>query len=239
MTHKYANGVLCASPDLLPCIPGAFLYKHGLRMPRPGAERKAVLLELSWGQSPTSRVPAFDFFVSVEPFSGSKCSAPGSVKQRKASQMALYEHIYLARQDVTAQQVETMTEQFKAIIEPHGGSVAKVEYWGVKSLAYRIKKNRKAHFSLLNINAPSAAVVEMERQMSINEDVLRVLTIRVEEHEEVPSAMMRKREDGDRDERGGDRGERRGGGGRFGGGDRPDRAPRRPREDFANEGGQF
>ena len=151
--------------------------------------------------------------------------------------MALYEHIFLARQDVTAQQVETMTEQFKAIIEANGGTVAKIEYWGVKSLAYRIKKNRKAHFSLLNIDAPSAAVVEMERQMSINEDVLRVLTIRMEEHEEGPSAMMRKREDSDRDDRGGDRGDR---GDRRGG--RPGdsgRAPRPRRDEFANEGGQF
>jgi small subunit ribosomal protein S6 len=154
--------------------------------------------------------------------------------------MALYEHIYMARQDVTAQQEEALTEQYKGVLEANGGSVAKVEYWGVKSLAYRIKKNRKAHFTLINIDAPPAAVAEMERQMSINEDVLRVLTIRVEAHEEGPSAMMRKREDSDRDDRG-ERGERRGGGGgRFGGGDRPDRAPRRPREDFgSNEGGQF
>lgn len=149
--------------------------------------------------------------------------------------MALYEHIFLARQDVTAQQVETMTEQFKGVIEANGGSVAKVEYWGVKSLAYRIKKNRKAHFSLLNIDAPAAAVAEMERQMSINEDILRVLTIRVEEHEEGPSAMMRKREDSDRDGERGDRGDRRGGG-RFDSG----RAPRPPRrEEFAAEGGSF
>jgi small subunit ribosomal protein S6 len=135
--------------------------------------------------------------------------------------MATYEHVYLARQDVTAQQVETMTNQFKTVVEGLGGSIAKVEYWGVKSLAYRIRKNRKAHFSLLNIDAPHAAVAEMERQMGINEDVLRFMTIRVEALEEGPSAMMRKREDGDRE----DRGDRRG---------RPgDRAPRRPREDQA------
>ncbi|UDL96540.1 MULTISPECIES: 30S ribosomal protein S6 [Lichenihabitans] len=140
--------------------------------------------------------------------------------------MALYEHVYMARQDVTAQQVETLTEQLKGIIEANGGKIAKVEYWGVKSLAYRIKKNRKAHFTLMNIDAPSAALVEMERQMRINEDVLRILTIRVDEHEEGQSAMLRKREDSDRDDRG-DRGERRGsGGGRF---DRSDRAPRGPR----------
>lgn len=120
--------------------------------------------------------------------------------------MALYEHIYLARQDVTAQQVETMTEQFKGIIEAGGGTIAKVEYWGVKTLAYRINKNRKAHFTLMNIDGPASAVAEMERQMGINEDILRVLTIRVEEHEDGPSAMMRKREDSDRDgERGGER----------------------------------
>ncbi len=130
--------------------------------------------------------------------------------------MALYEHIYLARQDVTAQQVETMTEQFKGIIEAGGGTIAKVEYWGVKTLAYRINKNRKAHFTLINIDGPASAVAEMERQMGINEDILRVLTIRVEAHEDGPSAMMRKREDSDRD---GDRGERRG--------PRGDRPPRR------------
>ncbi len=137
--------------------------------------------------------------------------------------MALYEHIYLARQDVTPQQVEAMTEQFKGVIEANGGSVAKVEYWGVKTLAYRIKKNRKAHFTLVNGNAPAAAVSEMERQMGINEDILRFMTIRVEELEEGPSAMMRKREESDRDERGERRGPR---------GDRP----RRPREDAAVEG---
>ena len=123
--------------------------------------------------------------------------------------MALYEHIYLARQDVTAQQVETMTEQFKGIIEAAGGTVGKVESWGVKTLAYRIKKNRKAHFTLMNIDAPAAAVAEMERQMGINEDILRFMTIRVEEHEDGPSAMVRKREDSDRDgERRGPRGDR-------------------------------
>ena len=104
----------------------------------------------------------------------------------------------------------------------------------MKSLAYRVKKNRKAHFTLFNIDAPSAAVVEMERQMGISEDVLRFITLRVEAHEEGPSAMMRKRDDDDR----GDRGGRGGfGGGRPDRGDRPDRAPRRPREEFAGEAG--
>jgi small subunit ribosomal protein S6 len=144
--------------------------------------------------------------------------------------MALYEHVFLARQDVTAQQVEALTEQLKGILTGRGGKIAKSEYWGVKSLAFRIKKNRKAHFSLLNIEAPSDAVVEMERQLRLNEDVIRFLTLRVDEHEEGPSAMLRKREDSDRDERG----ER--GGRRFDRGDRPDRSdrpdrPRRPRDD--------
>ncbi len=144
--------------------------------------------------------------------------------------MALYEHVYMARQDVTAQQVETLTEGFKTIVEGLGGAFAKQEYWGVKSLAYRIKKNRKAHFTLLNLDAPPAAITEMERQMGLSEDILRFITIRVDAHEEGPSAMMRKRDDDDR----GDRGDRRGGGFR---GDRP---PRRPRDDAApvqEEGG--
>lgn len=151
--------------------------------------------------------------------------------------MALYEHVYLARQDVTAQQVETVTEQMKAVIQAGGGKVSKVEYWGVKSLAYRIKKNRKAHFTLMNIDAPSAAVVEMERQLSLNEDVLRVLTLRVDGLEEGQSAMLRKRDDSDRDDRG-DRGDRRGG--RFDRGDRPERSFRapRPQEGYAPSQGE-
>ena len=91
--------------------------------------------------------------------------------------MPLYEHVFLARQDVSSQQVEALVEQFKAVIEQNGGKVAKVEPWGLKSLSYRIRKNRKAHFTLMNIDAPPAAVAEMERQQRINEDVLRFLTI--------------------------------------------------------------
>lgn len=155
--------------------------------------------------------------------------------------MALYEHVYLARQDVSAQQVEVLTAHFKEIIESKGGKIAKIEYWGVKSLAYRVKKNRKAHFSLFNIDAPPAAITEMERQMGLSEDVLRFITIRVDAFEEGPSAMMRKRDDGDREERG-ERGERRGG--RFSSdrpdrGDRPDRPPRRRDDSAGFEGGRF
>src|ERR1700761_6745510 len=104
--------------------------------------------------------------------------------------MPLYEHVYLARQDISAQQVDELTGQFRGVIEQMGGKIAKAEYWGVKSLTYRIRKNRKAHFMLLNIEAPSAAVSEIERQERLNEDVLRFITIRVDEHEAGPSAMM-------------------------------------------------
>jgi small subunit ribosomal protein S6 len=132
--------------------------------------------------------------------------------------MPLYEHVYLARQDVTAQQVDEMTAQYKGVIEQMGGKITKAEYWGVKSLSYRIRKNRKAHFTLLNLDAPPAALAEVERQERLNEEVLRYLTIRVNAHEDGPSAMMRKADrDRDREER---RGERR-----------RDREPRGPREE--------
>jgi small subunit ribosomal protein S6 len=148
--------------------------------------------------------------------------------------MALYEHIYLARQDISAQQVEALTEQFRGILESLGGKIEKVEYWGVKSLAYRINKNRKAHFTLLNIDAPPAAIAEMERQSGLNEDVIRFLTIRVEALEQGQSAMMRKRDDDDRGDRGDrpDRGERSRA-------PRPDRGPRRQRDDAASSEGNF
>jgi len=142
--------------------------------------------------------------------------------------MSLYEHVYLARQDASAQQVEELTAHLKGVVEGLGGSVAKTEYWGVKSLSYRLRKNRKAHFTLMNIDASSAAINEIERLERLNEDVVRYLTIRVDEHEEGPSAMMRRAErDRDRDERRGDRGDRFDRGDR---GDRPRDRDRRPRE---------
>jgi len=144
--------------------------------------------------------------------------------------MSLYEHIFMSRPDVTSQQVEGLIEQYKSVIEAGGGKVAKQEYWGVKSLAYKIRKSRKAHFALLNLDAPHAAVTEMERQMRLSEDVIRFITVRVEEHQDGPSIMMQKRDDRrDRDDRFGDRGY--GGGGGFRDrGDRGDRGPRRERE---------
>ncbi len=115
--------------------------------------------------------------------------------------MPLYEHTFLARQDVTSQQVEALIEGYRGVIEAGGGKIAKVEYWGVKQIAYRINKNRKAHYTLLNLDAPPAAIAEMERQMRISEDVLRFMTIRVDELEEGPSAMLQKRDREDRRDR--------------------------------------
>ena len=108
--------------------------------------------------------------------------------------MALYEHTVMTRQDISAQQAEALNDTIKGLIEQGGGSVAKIEYWGLRNLTYRVKKNRKGHYTLLNIDAPSAAVKELERTMSINEDIIRFLTIRVDAHEDGPSVMMRKGE---------------------------------------------
>ena len=121
--------------------------------------------------------------------------------------MPLYENIFIARQDISTAQVDALTETFANLVAESGGKVEKREYWGLRNLSYRMKKNRKGHYMLFNLDAPPAAVSELERNMRINEDVLRYLTIRVEEHETGPSAMMRRAE---RDERDRDRGPRRG-----------------------------
>jgi small subunit ribosomal protein S6 len=134
--------------------------------------------------------------------------------------MALYESVFIARQDITAAQVEALVAKLTGILTEQGGKVTKNEYWGLKNLAYRIKKNRKGHYTLLNIDAPAAAIKEMERNLRLDEDVLRFLTVRVEEHEEGPSAMLRSRED--RGRRFDDRGDRFGRGDR----DRGDRGGR-------------
>ena len=139
--------------------------------------------------------------------------------------MAFYEHVVIARQDISPQQAEALNDTLKALIEQGGGSVAKIEYWGLRNLTYRIKKNRKGHYSLLALDAPAAAVQELERQLSINEDVLRYMTIRVEELDLELSPVLARR-DRDRESRGEreGRGDRDGGGG----GDRGDR----PRREF-------
>lgn len=114
-------------------------------------------------------------------------------------QMPLYEHVFLARQDVSSAQVEELVDQFKGVLAEHGGSVDKVESWGLKSLQFRIRKNRKAHYTMMNVNAPAAAIQELERQQRIHEDILRYMTVKVDELEEGPSAMMRRDERRDRD----------------------------------------
>ena len=131
--------------------------------------------------------------------------------------MPYYESVFIARQDISSAQVESLIKTFEKAITDGGGVVPKKESWGLRTLAYRIKKNRKGHYVLLNIDAPADAVHEMERQMRFNEDILRFMTVSVEAHEEGPSAMLQKRDRDDRP-RGGDR-------------DRGDRGPRRPRED--------
>jgi small subunit ribosomal protein S6 len=117
-----------------------------------------------------------------------------SETRRKGTHMGLYEHTFLVRQDATQAQVDALLEQFKGVITAGGGTVEKVENWGVRSLTYRMNKNRKAYFTFMNLQAPPAAVKEMERQMSLSEDVIRFMTISVEELEAGPSAMMRRSE---------------------------------------------
>jgi small subunit ribosomal protein S6 len=144
--------------------------------------------------------------------------------------MALYEHVFLSRQDLSQQQVDELVERFKGVIAAGGGSVGRVENWGLKSLTYRIKKNRKAYYTLMDLTCPPAALAELERQQGISEDVLRFMSIKVEKHEDGVSAMMQKREErSDRGDRGfGDRGPRSFGDRDRGdrGGDRGDRGPR-------------
>ena len=115
--------------------------------------------------------------------------------------MALYEHLLIARQDISAQQVDALATHLKTILESEGGKVEKQEYWGLRGLAYRLKKNRKGHYVLLNINAPAKAVQELERQLKINEDVLRYITVKVDQFEQSSNKSRREREDGERRDR--------------------------------------
>ena len=134
--------------------------------------------------------------------------------------MALYEHVFLARQDLAQAQVDALAETATKIVEEGNGKVVKTETWGLRSLAYRIQKNRKAHYVMLEIDAPAGVIAELERQTGINEDVIRYMTVRVDGHEQGPTVMMRRNERNERDR--GDRGPR---------GDRGDRGPRGDRED--------
>lgn len=141
--------------------------------------------------------------------------------------MPLYEHVFIARQDLSNTQAEGLVEHFTAVLSDNGGKVVESEYWGVKTMAYKINKNRKGHYALLKSDAPPAAVQEMERLMRLHDDVMRVLTIKVDAHGDGPSVQMQKRDDRERGDRDGDRGGFGGGERRerpsFGGGDRPDR----------------
>ncbi|HEY1301699.1 MAG TPA: 30S ribosomal protein S6 [Stellaceae bacterium] len=113
--------------------------------------------------------------------------------------MPLYENVFIARQDISGAQVDALADGFAQLVAEQGGEIKKREYWGLRNLAYRMRKNRKGHYVLFNIDAPAAAVAELERTMRINEDVLRYLTIRVAAHEEGPSAIMQSR--GSREDR--------------------------------------
>jgi small subunit ribosomal protein S6 len=143
-----------------------------------------------------------------------------AIGQQMRLTMALYEHVFLARQDLAQAQVDALAETATKIVEENEGKVTKVETWGLRSLAYKIAKNRKAHYVMLNIDAPAGVVAELERQTQINEDIIRYMTVKVDELETGPSVMMRKQERSER----GERGPR---------GDRGDRGPRRDREETA------
>jgi small subunit ribosomal protein S6 len=145
--------------------------------------------------------------------------------------MPLYEHVFLARQDLAQGQVDALAENATKIVESQEGKVTKVESWGLRNLAYKIAKNRKAHYVLLNIDAPAGTVAELERQTAINEDIIRYMTVRVDGLEEGPSVIMRKSDRGERGDRG-DRGDR---GPRGPRGDRDDRGPRRDRDEAFGE----
>ncbi len=142
--------------------------------------------------------------------------------------MSLYEHVFLARQDLSQAQVDALAENATKIITDNKGKVIKTESWGLRTLTYKIQKNRKAHFVMLDVDASGDAIAELERQTRMNEDVIRYMTVRVEKHEDGPSVMMRKSDRPERSERGG-----------FGG-DRPDRGDRdrgAPRPDRGDRGG--
>ncbi|MEO1251050.1 MAG: 30S ribosomal protein S6 [Pseudomonadota bacterium] len=116
--------------------------------------------------------------------------------------MPYYEHVFIARQDISPAQVEGLTETLAKIVTDNGGKIEKSEYWGLRNLQYKIRKNRKGHYSLFNIDGPPVAVAELERQERINDDILRVLTIRVDEHDPEPSPVLSRRDRGDRGDRG-------------------------------------
>ena len=152
-----------------------------------------------------------------------------AIGQDEGQDMALYEHVFLARQDLAQAQVDALAEIATKIVNDNEGRVVKTENWGLRSLAYKIAKNRKAHYVMLEIDAPGNVIAELERQTQINEDIIRYITVKVDTLEEGPTVMMRK-SDRDRERRGDREGGREG---RPDRGDRPDRGPRRDREEGA------
>lgn len=136
--------------------------------------------------------------------------------------MPYYESVFIARQDIQTAQVEALATEFEGVVTANGGKVAKTEHWGLRNLAYRIRKNKKGHYVMFNLDAPAKAVAEMERQMRLHDDILRFMTVKVEALEEGPSIMMRREEREERSERGPR-------------GDRPMRAPRPPREETSED----
>ncbi len=152
-----------------------------------------------------------------------------AIGQDEGQDMALYEHVFLARQDLAQAQVDALAEIATKIVNDNEGRVVKTETWGLRSLAYKIAKNRKAHYVMLEIDAPGSVIAELERQTQINEDIIRYMTVKVDTLEEGPTVMMRK-QDRDRERRGDREGGREG---RPDRGDRPDRGPRRDREEGA------
>ncbi|MGB4828108.1 MAG: 30S ribosomal protein S6 [Paracoccaceae bacterium] len=144
--------------------------------------------------------------------------------------MPLYEHVFISRQDLSNAQAEGLMEHFTTAHSDNGGKVVEAEYWAVKTMAYKINKNRKGHYALLKTDAPSSAVQEMERLMRLHDDVMRILTIKVDAHVEGPSVQMQKRDERERGDRDGDRGDRGG----FGG-PRPDRGDRGDRPSFGGD----
>jgi small subunit ribosomal protein S6 len=156
--------------------------------------------------------------------------------------MAFYESVFIARQDISATQVETLADELAELVKSNGGEVARREYWGLRNLAYRIKKNRKGHYMLFNLDAPAGAVAELERIMRLNEDIIRYMTVGVKELSTEPSAVMQSRDSRGRDRDG--RGRDRDRGGRDRGGSWGDRGGRRgddrrePRSEKTPGGGQ-
>jgi small subunit ribosomal protein S6 len=179
--------------EALEAAAGLLCAAHSPKHPASHGERSFRGTSKGWGERPGRRA-------KIHRCRASSAACQRRLHSRKKERMAYYEHVLITRQDISPQQAETLNEELKALIESLGGHIAKIEYWGLRNLMYRIKKNRKGHYSLLAIDAPAPAVKEMERQLSINEDVLRYLTLRVDELDLELSPVLARR-DRDRERR--------------------------------------